>query len=92
MSNMNLLYGGNKTDLASGDFSAGKKDYVTALFYYRNAAKNNNHDAQVRLGVFYAEGKGVGQDHSAAAYWYKLAAEQGNKWAQLFLGKIFLQG
>ena len=56
------------------------------------AAKCGNADAQNKLGVIYANGQGVPQDHAQAAAWYQKAAEQGNAWAQNNLGVMYQNG
>jgi len=57
-------------------------NYTEALELLRPLADQGNTDAQYNLGVMYAEGKGVKQDHREAEKWYLLAAEQGNASAE----------
>ena len=46
------------------------------------AAEQGDADAQINLGVMYAEGKGVPQDHVLAHMWFNLSAAQGNEKAR----------
>jgi TPR repeat protein len=54
-----------------------KKDYATALKFYRAAASKNDSRAQFQMGNIYSEGLGVKQDYVEGFRWYKLAAAQG---------------
>ena len=58
----------------------------------RNAADQGNASAQFNLGVMYADGQGVPQDHGEAAKWYRKAADQGNASAQFNLGVVYANG
>ena len=55
-------------------------------------AIRGNAIAQFRLGLFYAEGRGVPQDDSRAVGWYRAAAEQGLAIAQNNLGWMYQEG
>ena len=48
--------------------------------------------AQFRLGVVYAEGRGVAQDDKESVRWFRLAAEQGDAEAQGGLGLAYSAG
>lgn len=48
--------------------------------------------AQSDLGLLYAIGKDVQQDHKRALYWYELAANQGHALAQRNLGMAYFHG
>jgi TPR repeat protein len=63
-----------------------------AVYWYRQAAEQGNHDAQNNLGAMYDAGEGVSQDKAAALYWYRLSAEQGNAVAQNNLGALYFSG
>ena len=58
----------------------------------KEAAEQGDAEAQYRLGLAHAEGKGAPQDHRAAAKWYRLAAEQGHAGAQFQLGGSYVFG
>lgn len=62
----------------------------TALPHER-AAKGDA-DAQLALGMRYAEGDGVVKNHTEAAKWFALAAKQGSAEAQYQYGLALLQG
>lgn len=49
-----------------GDLYAIKHDYAEATKWYQKAADNNNDEAQLKLGLCYATGKGVKQSFSEA--------------------------
>ncbi len=48
--------------------------------------------AQVNLGVMYALGFGVPQNHQEASKWFRRAAEQGDERAQTNLGQMYFHG
>ncbi|WP_415184069.1 tetratricopeptide repeat protein [Phaeovulum sp.] len=48
--------------------------------------------AQHNLGIIYANGLGVPQDHAEAVKWYRLAADQGYASAQNNLGLTYESG
>ena len=48
--------------------------------------------ARYNLGLMYATGRGVPQDHAEAVRWYRLAAEQGHAGAQFNLGYMYSAG
>jgi len=58
----------------------------------RVAADQGDANSQFRLGVMYATGEGVPQNHAEAARWYRLAADQGLSAAQYNLGLMYRKG
>ena len=56
------------------------------------AADTGDAESQYRLGVSYANGDGVPQDHAKAVAWFRKAAEQGHAVAQLNLGVMYFRG
>ena len=72
-----------------GDECYDKKDYASAVEYYRKAAEQGNAAAQNRLGICYKIGLGVGKDSNEAIKWYRKAAEQGNAVAQNNMGNYY---
>lgn len=60
--------------------------------WYRLAAERGQGLAQFKLGVMYANGKGVPEDDKQAVKWYRLAAEQGNAKSQYNLGLMYDNG
>jgi len=55
------------------------QDYVESAKWYRKAAEQDHHAAQLYLGIYYAQGKGVGQDLVQALQWV-LLAKRGGAW------------
>jgi uncharacterized protein len=80
----------NPFDDASAAYERG--DYVQALKLFRQLADQGHQWAQRRLGLIYAEGKGVPRDYQEAVKWYRLAAGQGNVPAQYSLGLAYENG
>src|ERR1051325_5101855 len=80
----------NPFDDASAAYERG--DYVQAMKLFRQLAEHGHQWAQRRLGLMYAEGKGVPQDYQEAVKWYRLAAGQGNVPAQYDLGLAYEKG
>ena len=58
----------------------------------RRRAGQGDPDAQLSLGVIYANGEGVLKDDGEAAQWYRLAADQGHATAQFTLGLMYTNG
>ena len=56
-------------------FRSVEQDYSVAFKWYRLSAEQDYSDAQLRLGVLYAEGLGVEQNLELAADWYRKSAE-----------------
>ena len=80
----------NPFDDASAAYERG--DYVQGMKLFRQLAAQGHQWAQRRLGLIYAEGKGVPQDYQEAVKWYRLAAAQGNVPAQYSLGLAYEKG
>jgi hypothetical protein len=80
----------NPFDDASAAYERG--DYVQGMKLFRQLAAQGHQWAQRRLGLIYAEGKGVPQDYQEAVRWYRLAAAQGNVPAQYSLGLAYEKG
>ena len=80
----------NPFDDASAAYERG--DYVQAMKLFRQLAERGHQWAQRRVGLMYAEGKGVPQDYQEAVKWYRLAAAQRNTPAQCSLGLAYEKG
>ncbi len=63
-----------------------------AAQWYAKAADQGLADAQNSLGVCYASGTGVPENHTLAVQWYSKAAEQGHAAAQYNLGSSYEHG
>ena len=82
-----LLFGINSTGFTSSN------DRLENLFKENIVkAKQGDADAQLNLGVMYANGKGVLKDDKQATKWYQKAADQGNASAQYNLGVRYENG
>ncbi|MEW6313466.1 MAG: tetratricopeptide repeat protein [Pseudomonadota bacterium] len=80
------------TDFIAGLVAYDKKDYASALKWYRKAAEQGHAGAQSNLGIMYAHGQGVPQDHAEAVKWYREAAAHGEANAQFRLGVMYDDG
>ena len=60
--------------------------------WFRRAAEQGHANAQVFLGLMYADGDGVPQDDAEAVAWYRKAAEQEFAAAQNNLGWMYATG
>ncbi len=70
-----------------------KRDYRTALKWYRQAADNGNADAQYQLGYLHQHGPDlVKKDDRQAFEWYLKAAEQGHVSAQTKVSLMYRMG
>jgi TPR repeat protein len=57
-------------------FDATKGNLAQALVWYRRAAEQGDVDAQIALGLAYAQGIGVVQDYIEADKWFNIAASR----------------
>jgi TPR repeat protein len=55
-------------------------------------AEQGEVDAQVQLGLFYANGMQVEKDYAIAKQWWEKAAQQGNASAKYFIGYMYAGG
>jgi TPR repeat protein len=78
--------------LEDGQDAYREKDYLKAIQVWRPLAQAGDREAQYRLGVLYAEGKGVAPNDAEAALWFERAAEQGEAMAQYNLGASYAEG
>jgi hypothetical protein len=68
------------------------KVYADAISLFRIAADQGNADAQVNMGSFYENGRGVTQDYVEAMRWYRRAADQGDRDGQVAVGLLYEYG
>lgn len=67
--------------------------YAAALRYFRTLAEEENlPEAYYNIGVMYATGRGVTQDHAAALSWYRQAADRGSEPALFSIGAMHAAG
>ena len=81
----------------AGDFEEGmklydSKDYEKAVILFKKAAEQGNAQAQLRLGMLYANGQGVPVDDQQAVSWYRKAAEKKVVEAQFYLAVRYANG
>lgn len=55
-------------------------------------AEKGDVEAQLELGLLYAQGKDVDQDFAVAKKWWDKAAEQGNAGARYYVGLMYARG
>jgi TPR repeat protein len=70
------------TDISIQALLRGDPEIVTGLLA---AAEQGDVDAQYRVGLIYAEGRGVAQDEVKSFYWLSRAVQQGDADAQTLL-------
>jgi len=73
------------TETAKGGLA---RDEVEAARLYRISADKGDAFAQAKLGIMYAEGRGVGRDAAEARRWLNLAAAQGDEEARDWLTRL----
>ena len=86
VSGAGAAYAGPKED-AIAAYDEG--DYKRAARLFEPLAKHGDALAQFKLGVMYADGKGVKQNLKAAQDWYTKSADQGLADAQYNLGLLY---
>jgi TPR repeat protein len=69
-----------------------QNNYSDAVKCFAEAAEKGHPDAQNNLGICYANGHGVIEDHSEAVKWWLKAAEQGHALAAFCLGSAHQHG
>ncbi|MGE4531187.1 MAG: tetratricopeptide repeat protein [Acidithiobacillus sp.] len=67
-------------------------EVAKAVSIYKELAKADDPLAQLKLGMAYNDGKGVGKDKTQAAIWFRKSAAQGDVMAQGFLGLSYQTG
>ncbi|MBI2198309.1 MAG: sel1 repeat family protein [Candidatus Rokubacteria bacterium] len=89
-----LLVSQAMPDLRACEVDRARRDFdvATALRECWRMAEHGYPDAQLILGVMYADGWGVPQDDREAVKWFRRAAEQGNAFAQFHLGSAYANG
>lgn len=69
-----------------------RKDYASALNWFRKAAEQGNPEAQAKLGLMYYDGRGVKQSFAEALSWELKAAQQGHPLGQEVVGNMYRWG
>jgi TPR repeat protein len=84
-----------------GSEASDRKDYATALQWYRTAADQGNGPGQFLLGRMYIKGLGVPKDPAQVVLWWQKAAKSGlaaaqdvldDKGVQSELGRMYFEG
>lgn len=78
--------------LEDGIAAYNRGDPASALQLWQPLAEAGNPDAQVNIGVLYANGEGVVQSYAEALKWYRKAADQGDVFALNNLGLMYMRG
>jgi hypothetical protein len=70
------------------------KNAWKAIYWYAQAAEQNDISAQLNLAWFYFSGfeEKIPRDEKKAVYWYTRAAQQGSQRAQYMLGWMYHEG
>lgn len=68
------------------------QDAEKSAYWFEQAARQGDAQAQYNTGINYQKGEGVPQDAEKAAYWYEQAARQDLAEAQLDLGLCYFNG
>jgi TPR repeat protein len=63
--------------------------YAEAFSKFLEIARHGNSDAERRVAIMFAEGKGTPRDYSEAIAWYRRSAQQGDLGALHELGEIY---
>jgi len=63
-----------------------------AIKWFRKAAEKGTCWGQFNLGIRYARGDGVPQDHAEAIKWFQKAADQKDAMSQYCLGEMYEKG
>lgn len=88
-----LLAGPAAADFNDGVVAHLMGQYDKAFNTMMPLAEVQNHPlAQYYLGIMYANGQGVQQNHEEAAKWFRAAAEQGVMQAQYRLAELYSSG
>jgi len=69
-----------------------KEKYKEAVDVFKQAAAEDNHEAEYMLGYCYRFGRGVQKDHFQAVKWFQKAASHGNVNALYFLSICYYMG
>ncbi len=81
-------HGQQAKTLQACDRSYEKMDYANALHHCQLLASQGHAEAQLKLGMMYADGRGVRKDYQAAYIWLTLAVQSGIQQAQVLRDSI----
>lgn len=83
-------YAFNLDSLSEGQLAFDAGDYDKAVALWRSLALQGNSEAQLFMGLAFANGWGVKKDMNQAAMWYHIAAENENASGQFLLGLHYI--
>jgi TPR repeat protein len=69
-------------DFENGWKAYNRQDYAAAYDIWRRLADRNDAQAQLMVGLLYANGQGVGQNVAEAYKWFLISAANGNEHAE----------
>ena len=84
--------GTGKIELEQGLAAYKQKDYKIAFEHFKAAAEQGDAEAQYKLAMCYAEGKGVELDKAKSFDWMLKSANLGNPKAQCVVGMCYIGG
>ena len=79
----------NMEGLNNGQLAFNQGNYALSFALWQKEALQGNSDAQVFVGLSYANGWGVRKDMHQASIWYAKAAQNNNPSGQLLLGLYY---
>jgi hypothetical protein len=83
-------YAQNAEIISAGQAAFDDGNYETAVELWRTAATQGSPNAQVLVGLAYANGWGVDNDMHSAEMWYHMAAENNNPTGQFLLALYYI--
>jgi TonB family protein len=78
--------------LTLGNDYLAKKDFASAMTWFRKAAEKGNGAAENNIGWLYEKGWGVNQDYAEAIRWFAKGANHNDPYAQNNLGRLYFEG
>jgi TPR repeat protein len=86
-----LAAGGKLAGLEAGERAFNAGNFKLAFSHWQTEATRGNADAQVFVGLSYANGWGVSKNPRLASVWYQKAADKNHTSGQLLLGLYYIQ-
>ena len=78
--------------LTLGNDYLARKDYASAMTWFRKAAEKGNGAAENNVGWLYEKGWGVNQNYAEAIKWFAKGANHNDPYAQNNLGRLYFEG
>lgn len=83
-------YAQNTEIISAGQTAFDEGNYKAAVELWQTAANKGSSNAQVLVGLAYANGWGVKKDMQSAEMWYHIAAENNNPTGQFLLALYYI--